>query len=335
MILSLILAGLMGLTAWGKSSNPEPAVRPSGESAANGEAIVIGESAANAESAVKEESAAQITAGSVQLVTETAVSSKEEPLSLINAEGLTLEERFMTPDGYERIPREMASFQGYLRKQSLKPDGSKVLLYNGQEKGNQSAQAAVFEMPLFDSDLQQCADSVIRMYAEYFWTIGAYDQIAFHLTNGFHMDYPTWREGNRLKVDGNQVSWVKKAGYDDSYETFLLYLQYVMMYAGTLSLEAECEPADLAEVQAGDLFIRGGSPGHCVMVADVAEDEWGERCFLLAQGYMPAQEFHLLKNPLHEEDPWYYTKEVEDILNTPEYTFQPGSLKRWPGFISS
>ncbi len=48
------------------------------------------------------------------------------------------------------------------------------------------------------------------------------------------------------------------------------------------------------------MFIKGGSPGHCVMVADVAPEQDSGRCFLLAQGYMPAQEFQIIKNPSRE-----------------------------------
>ena len=59
------------------------------------------------------------------------------------------------------------------------------MLYDGSEKGNQTAHAAVFALPVFDSDLQQCADSLMRMYGEYLWAHGAGDEIAFHLTNGF------------------------------------------------------------------------------------------------------------------------------------------------------
>ena len=254
---------------------------------------------------------------------------KEEPRFSVNRDGVTMPERIPAPEGYRRVEASEGSFAEYMRTLRLKPDGSPVLLFDGREKGNQGAHAAVFELPGFDSDLQQCADSVIRVYAEYFYSTGAYDKIAFHLTNGFLMDYPTWREGNRLSVDGNQVSWVKKASYDDSYDSFLLYLKYVMMYAGTLSLDGESLPIDISRMKAGDLFIKGGSPGHCVMVADIAENEAGELCFLLAQGYMPAQDFHILNNPLHEENPWYYISELAYPLSTPEYTFQEGSFKRW------
>ena len=252
--------------------------------------------------------------------------------ALMDPDGSTLESRFLVPAGYKRLEKPAGSLQGYLRQYSMKPDKSPVLLYNGKEKKRQDVHAAVFAMPLVAGDLQQCADSVIRMYGEYLWSVRAYDAIAFHLTNGFLMDYPSWRAGKRLLVDNNHVSWVKKAAYDDSNESFLKYLRQVMVYAGTLSLEKECTAVDLSQVLAGDLLIRGGSPGHCVMVVDVAEDEFGNRCFLLAQGYMPAQEFHVLNNPLHAADPWYYSKEIKDTVTTPEYSFPIDSIKRWKEF---
>lgn len=275
----------------------------------------------------------EITENKIEPVTETGPKAEKEPVSMLNPDGFTLQERIRIPDGYTRVQAEDGSFQTYMRQLPVKADGSLVLLNDGSEKNNQSAQIAVFELPVFTSDLQQCADSIMRVYAEYFWSKGAYDKIAFHLTNGFMMDYPTWRDGNRLSVNGNNVSWVKKASYDDSYDTFLLYLKYVMMYAGTLSLDEESTPINMEQIKAGDMFIRGGSPGHCVMAADVAVDKDGNYCYLLAQGYMPAQEFHVLKNPLHEEDPWYYVSELEYPVMTPEYVFQEGSFKRWYGML--
>lgn len=80
------------------------------------------------------------------------------------------------------------------------------------------------------------------------------------------------------------------------------------------------------------IFLREGSakgsPGHVVLVLDICEDEAGKRAFLLGQGYMPAQEFHVLKNLAHEDDPWYYEDEVVYPFITPEYGFAEGSLRR-------
>ncbi|MGB4659823.1 MAG: DUF4846 domain-containing protein [Mobilitalea sp.] len=241
----------------------------------------------------------------------------------------TLAGRINPPENYERVQAEENSFATYMRNLTLKKNGSPVLLYNGDEKSNQSAHIAVFDMEIGDKDLQQCADSLIRLYAEYYWSIGEYDKIAFHLTNNFLMEYVKWREGYRLSVSGNDTSWIKTAEYDDTYENLLAYLEIVFIYAGTMSLNSEGADINNEEILPGDMFIEGGSPGHCVLVIDMVENKKGEKAYLLAQGYMPAQEFHVLINPLHEEDPWYYETEITYPLNTPQWTFEENSLKRW------
>ena len=264
---------------------------------------------------------------------ELAITTETEELTpkverIINEEGMTLESRILTPSGYQRTEVEEGSLGDFLHQYPMKAYGSKVHLFDGSEKYNQSAHISVFDLPIENYDLQQCADSVIRMYAEYFWNTKQYDRIAFHYTSGFLAEYLKWREGNRIKVDGNTVKWVKSAGYDDSYECFVEYLKNVFSYAGTLSMY--CEEAveiPLGEAKAGDVFLYGGSPGHVVMIVDVCENEDGEKAFLLAQGYMPAQEFHLLVNENHLEDPWYYESEISYPFSTPEYTFQERSLK--------
>ena len=247
---------------------------------------------------------------------------------MLDAEGMTLETRVRTPDGYMRKPAGEGSFAAFLRSYPLKEAGSPVLLYDGREKGNQEAHAAVFALPIENEDLQQCADSVMRIYAEYFYRTGQYDKIAFHFVNGFRADYARWREGGRIVVDGNHVSWSNAAAADSSYESFQEYMRMVFAYAGTLSMEGESREITLEEMRAGDVFLKGGSPGHVVMILDVCESKDGNKAFLLGQGYMPAQEFHLLKNPQHGEDPWYYEEETDYPFSTPEYTFPEGSLRR-------
>lgn len=247
--------------------------------------------------------------------------------ALIDASGETLETRVYAPYGYRRVEVEEDGFAQFLRSYPMKPDGAKVHLYDGSEKANQNDHVAVFALPLEDYDLQQCADSVMRMYGEYYFATGQYDKIKFHFTNGFLAEYTKWRDGNRITVNGNNVTWVKSKSKDASYECLVRYFRTVFCYAGTLSMDGEATPTTLDRIKAGDVFLNGGSPGHVVMVVDVCENGQGEKAFLLAQGYMPAQEFHLLKNPAHEDDPWYYAAEVTYPFYTPEYVFQEGSLK--------
>ncbi len=254
-----------------------------------------------------------------------------ETRSILDPEGKTLEQRINPPEGYERREEDLESLTAFLRTYPLKKDGSSVLLYDGSKKENQDAHVAVFKLPLEKENLQQCADTVMRVYAEYYWKIGKQEKISFRFVDGFQADYVRWREGYRIQVGSGGTSWVDGGSYDDSYDNFKKYLRMVFSYASTLSLKAESKKTKLSDIQVGDIFIKDGSPGHVVMVVDVCENEEGEKAFLLGQGFMPAQQFHLLKNPAHEEDPWYYEEEVTYPLETPEYTFQKGSLMR-PGY---
>jgi len=57
-------------------------------------------------------------------------------------------------------------------------------------------------------------------------------------------------------------------------------------------------------------------------------NEVGEKCFLLGQSYMPAQNIHILRNPNDpSRSPWYSTN-FGATLNTPEWTFDKEQLYR-------
>lgn len=86
----------------------------------------------------------------------------------------------------------------------------------------------------------------------------------------------------------------------------------------------------LSELSVGDVFIQGGSPGHAVIIVDMAVNKnTGEKLFLLAQSYMPAQEIQVLKNPNNSSNsPWYSTSFVQELM-TPEWTFRVTDLKRF------
>jgi len=250
------------------------------------------------------------------------------PQLVENEAGKTISLRFQPPAGFVRQELPTKSFAYYLRNLPLKPANSQVHLYNGQLKPRQSAHAAVVDMDTGDRDLQQCADAVMRLRAEYFFAQKKYDKIHFNLTNGFKMEYAKWRQGYRVRVDGNKTEWYATNSPSISYESFRQYLDFVFMYAGTLSLSKEMKPKAIKDLAIGDVFIQGGSPGHAVIVVDVAVKEGtGEKLFLLAQSYMPAQEIHVLVNPGEASlSPWYSTEFGEE-LKTPEWAFKREGLK--------
>lgn len=184
-------------------------------------------------------------------------------------------------------------------------------------------------MEISNRDLQQCADAIMRLRGEYLYFTKAYDQISFNLTNGFKMEYSKWMAGNRLAVEGNKTYWWKITAPSNTDKDFQNFMEVVFTYAGTISLAKELHPKNIKDLAAGDVFIIGGSPGHAVIVVDVAENKSGEKVFMIAQSYIPAQETQILKNKNDDKlSPWY-SANIEDKLYTPEWTFEVGHLKTW------
>lgn len=257
------------------------------------------------------------------------VGNEVQKREIINPEGATIKGRFQPPEGFTRVEAEEDSFGAYLRNLPLKPHGSKVKYYNGKTKPK-NVHEAVIDIDVGDRDLQQCADAVMRLRAEYLYARKMYDKIHFNFVNGFKADYVSWMNGNRIVVKGNDAYWVKQADYSDSYETFRKYMDMVFAYANTESLEKEMRNIGLEDMQIGDVFLKGSLPGHCVIIVDMAEnEETGEKLFMIAQSYMPAQDIHILKNEKERDiSPWYSLNFGEKLI-TPEWEFTRNQLYRF------
>ncbi|MCG2616000.1 DUF4846 domain-containing protein [Terrimonas sp. NA20] len=231
------------------------------------------------------------------------------------------------PAGFTRTAASPDSFAQWLRDVKLKPDNT-VYLYNGNRKRNQDAQFAVMDISVGKKDLQQCADAVIRLYAEYQYSKQQYDRISFNATDGTTIDYESWKEGYRFPLRQHRLQKVKTAEASNSRKSFDQYLEVVFSYAGTLSLSRDLQRVnDINDIKPGDVFVEGGSPGHAVTVTDVARSANGKKIFMLAQSYMPAQDIHILKNP--ENGSAWYSTEFGSRLHTPEWVFKHNSLYRW------
>lgn len=213
----------------------------------------------------------------------------------------------LPPQGYERVNADKNSFAAYLRTIHLKHSNT-VYLFNGRPKANQTAQFAVLDIPVGNKDLQQCADAVMRLRSEFLFQQNRFNEIVFY--------------------DNNHTAYSFTPPY--SRDHFEKYLLGVFAACGTASLSKQLNKVDdFNAIQPGDVLIKGGSPGHAVIVMDVAVNNRGEKAYLLAQSYMPAQDIHILKNPLYSSpQPWYKITGNE-IVPTPEWTFTKNELKRW------
>jgi Domain of unknown function (4846) len=216
-------------------------------------------------------------------------------------------EEIPVPDGFTRLPFAPHSFENFLRQLGLKKDKT-VFLYNGEKKRNQLAQFAVVDISRSKTDLQQCADVVMRLRAEYLFTERKFDSIRFM---DYNKKWYIWNgAGNRDRFDA--------------------YLNQVFGYCGSASLEKQLKKAkSFSEIKTGDVLIKGGFPGHAMIVADMAMNKKGEKIFLLLQGYQPAQDAHVLINPGDLQlSPWYRIPEGNEI-RTPEWNFKKDQLYVW------
>jgi len=138
----------------------------------------------------------------------------------------TLEARFAPPSGAARVAVADGSFGDFLRRLPLKPPGAAVHLYDGSDKPRQDVHAAVVDLDVPPRDLQQCADAVMRLWAEYRYARGAV--VAFHPDPG---------KPRALTFDARTHD---RRGFEK-------WLIRVFADAGSASLEAELHPvADAA-----------------------------------------------------------------------------------------
>jgi len=233
------------------------------------------------------------------------------------------------PEGFKRIDAGPASFAEWLRELPLKPAGEPVRLFNKKLKNNQEAHFRVIDIDAGRGDLQQCADAVMRLRAEYLYSTKKLDSISFDLTGGPAFGFKKWSEGFRIKEEKGKIKWVSSATAGTGRDNFQKYLTSLFIYAGTYSLSKQLKTVPHpVNMKIGDVFIKGGFPGHAVIIVDMAENAAsGKKLFLIAQSYMPAQDIHILKNPSDPAlSPWY-DADIKGRLETPEWTFEKDQLK--------
>ncbi|MDP1640127.1 MAG: DUF4846 domain-containing protein, partial [Hyphomicrobium sp.] len=154
----------------------------------------------------------------------------------------TLEQRIAPPPGFTRTAVAQGSWAAWLRGLPMRPANAPVLIYTGAPKWRQDVHASVIDIDVGKRDLQQCADAIMRLRAEWLFASDRKGDIRFNNTEGKRLSFASRR--------------------DTQYPAFRKYMDYVFAYAGTYSLEHELKPAPLASLQIGDVFIKGGFPGH-------------------------------------------------------------------------
>lgn len=233
------------------------------------------------------------------------------PAIELSAAGVTVSQAFPPPEGATRVATD--AFGASLLELPLREASEPVRTYDGRSTGHH---ARVIDMPLVPGDLQQCADSILRVRAE--WLRDQGEEVSFYATSGDPLPWSRWQAGERPYAPGNKVLWKPgtKGGWDE-------YLAAVFNWAGTVSLQSY-ETVAVDAPRAGDILVEGGFPGHAVLLLDVATR--GEETFVLVgEGFMPAQSFHVELGP-HQG--WW---RMDGGLALPVWSFEASHLRRWKG----
>jgi len=222
--------------------------------------------------------------------------------------GQTIREVFVPPSGAIRLYED--EFSVWLGELELASAHEPVRTHRGDIVAHH---ARVIRLPMVAGNLQQCADSAIRLRAEYLESINA--EVMFHATSGDPISWDRWRSGYRPFEVNGRLQW--REGTQGGWEA---YLSKVFMWAGTRSLELDT--VAVSDPQPGDLIVVPGSPGHVIVLLDVAIAQH-QVFVLVGEGYMPAQSFHIELGP---HNGWW---EWTDGVSLAHWHMPATGLRRW------
>jgi hypothetical protein len=241
-----------------------------------------------------------------------------------------LESLFDPPEGLSAEPVAGGTFGAWLG--GLPVDPARTTPHTSRGMPTLSPSAGIIVLDVGEKDLQQCADSILRLHAEWAWSRGgsARQAIAYHFTSGHRASWADWTAGREWQVRGSEVIRAKGSPRTPSRQQFRLYLEQVFIYAGTRSLPADTRELTAAEApEAGDILVNPGSPGHAVLLLRTARGDDGDLYALLGEGWMPAQEFHVVRDRLRDRV-WMPLPTANQDLTIPGVaTFDADSVRRF------
>jgi len=228
------------------------------------------------------------------------------------------------------------SYAHWLRHLPLRKPGTPVRDHRGAPLAASTAvAAAVVDLDVGKRDLQQCVDTLIRLRAEYLWYKKRPHRARFRYAGGRYFGWAQWARGIRPKRRGGRIVYEKRAYASLSRRNFRRYLTFLFAMTGTMHHVGEPR-VPFARLSAGHFFIqpppRPGALGHAVVILDVAREVGGRGRLraLLAEGFTPAQSFHVLQRNTTGGGAWFALDPSQPV-QTPLWgpAFQWSQLRRF------
>lgn len=199
-----------------------------------------------------------------------------------------------------------------------------ILDYRGRVVSSQQKHAVIINYDIGNRDLQQCADALMRLRAEYLFAQKRYSEIHFHFTSGQDYSFLDYCKGKIPSPSGNSIRFATASPSPLNHQSLRRYLDLVYTYAGTISLAKELRHTNRFAI--GTVVITPGSPGHCFIITNEATTADGDPVYKLVEGYTPAQSIYVLQN-IHEPNLGYWHRLSTGTIKTASYTFRSYQLK--------
>lgn len=239
-------------------------------------------------------------------------------------EAKTESDAISTPGVIVKQIKDTTSWEYFL--QHLPEKEGPVLDYKGNPVAFQQKHTAVINYDVGPRDLQQCADALMRLRAEYLFKQKRFAEIGFHFTDGNYYSFDDYCLGKTPVPRGINVRFISLPQRSKNNKELRKYLDIVYTYAGTISLASEL--SDAPDLAIGTIVISPGSPGHCFIITDEANTATGEKVFKLVEGYTPAQSIYVLANTSDASlGVWHPLK--NGVIKTASYEFKTYRMKRF------
>ncbi len=231
--------------------------------------------------------------------------------------GVPLSSLYPAPPATSRLETEEGSFADWLA--GLPVDTSHTVLhyYTGDVALQQNGHAGIIDIPV-KNNVQDSRKLIMRIYAEYLYQQGRYDDLQFSNAKGEVINPRIWFSG---KYPGQPFRF--------PYSDFRKYLNETLGAASWKMWMQQLKKISRFEARAGDIVYQKSGGSHAMLIAAAAEGRNGQRYLLFVEGATPPAEMHVVaNNEVPALGPWYPMLEGTPV-RTPYWVFNDKNFYRF------
>jgi hypothetical protein len=224
----------------------------------------------------------------------------------------TLSNRFVVPKEFTRTTLEPESIGHWLRMLPLAAPGTVVADANGKPTIATTA-GFVAAVVAIDMHAEDSADALLRLHAEWRFSKGKSDKIAYISNSGRAMPFSRWLAGERIVLKKQNWDWafIATPASGSEYADLRNFLDAAYQWVDPRALAIQGKVLDSTDLEPGDYFVHAGKDPTLVIVLDVAKNVQGEPALLLGHVAAPRQNMYVMR--ASTESAWFMPRPTKDI----------------------